>query len=38
VSDLMDHPGKYLSMPFVKDLSQEKNLELASATILLAHK
>jgi len=38
VADLMDHPGKYLSMPFVQDLSQEKNLELASATILLAHK
>ena len=38
VADLIDSADKYLSMPFVKELSMEKNIELASATVLFAHK
>ncbi len=38
VADLIDSADKYLSMPFVKELSIEKNIELASATVLFAHK
>ena len=38
VADFMDYPGNYLERPFVKELSEEKNLELAAATILFAHK
>ncbi|PIE83235.1 MAG: methyltransferase type 11 [Candidatus Contendobacter odensis] len=38
VADLMGNTEKYLHMPFVKELSQDKNLELASATVLFAHK
>jgi len=38
ISDLMESPHKYLNMPFVKELSEEKNFELASATMLFAHK
>jgi len=38
VADLMEDADRYLNMPFVKELSTEKNLELASATVLFAHK
>jgi SAM-dependent methyltransferase len=38
VSDLVGSPEGYLERPFVKELSFEKNLELASATVLFAHK
>ncbi len=38
VSDFMGSPGKYLEEAFVKELSTEKNLELASATVLFARK
>ncbi|MER2558424.1 MAG: methyltransferase domain-containing protein [Candidatus Competibacter denitrificans] len=38
VSDLIGDIGNYLDKPFVKELSMEKNLELASATVLFAHK
>jgi len=38
VADLINPAFKYLEMPFVKELSHEKNLELAYATVLFAHK
>jgi len=38
IGDLMGTADKYLNMPFVRELSIEKNLELASATVLFAHK
>jgi len=38
VADLIDSPEGYRNRPFVKELSFEKNLELASATVLFAHK
>jgi len=38
IADLVSSADKYLNMPFVKELSMEKNLELASATVLFAHK
>ena len=38
IADLMERPDTYLSMPFVKELPKEKNLELASATVVFAHK
>lgn len=38
IADLMENADKYLNMPFVTELSTEKNLELASATVLFAHK
>jgi len=38
VADLIETADKYLDMPFVKELSHEKNLELAYATVLFAHK
>jgi hypothetical protein len=38
VRDLLDAPASYLDRRFVRDLSAEKNLELASATVLFAHK
>jgi len=38
VADLLDSPGAYLDRPFVTDLPEEKNFELASATVLFAHK
>jgi SAM-dependent methyltransferase len=38
VADLLENPQRYLQMPFVKELSEEKNFELASATVLFAHK
>ena len=38
IADLMENPAKYLDRAFVKDLPEEKNLELASATVLFAHK
>jgi len=34
VADLMGAPQSYLSQPFVRGLSKEKNMELASATII----
>ena len=34
LSDLMANPAEYLGRPFVQGLSREKNLELASATVL----
>ena len=36
VSELMEDSRKYLDTPFVRELSEEKNLELASATVLFA--
>jgi SAM-dependent methyltransferase len=38
ISDLLDSGDKYLDRSFVKELSQEKNFELASATVLFGHK
>jgi hypothetical protein len=38
VGDLMEGAAKYLDMPFVRELTEEKNRELASATVLFAHK
>ena len=38
VGDLMDNPAALLDQPFVRQLSREKNVELASATMLTAHK
>lgn len=38
VAELMDPGDKYLHRQFVSDLSEEKNLELASGYALLAHK
>jgi len=38
VADLIGQPGTYLDKPFVKELSKAKNLELASATVIFAHK
>tara|TARA_E500000178_G_scaffold352813_1_gene417106 strand:- start:2941 stop:4452 length:1512 start_codon:yes stop_codon:yes gene_type:complete len=38
VSDLMADPITYLKMPFVKNLSRKKNLELAATTALWASK
>lgn len=38
LSELLDHPGKYLNESYVTDLSEEKNLELASGTFLVGKK
>jgi ubiquinone/menaquinone biosynthesis C-methylase UbiE len=38
VSELLHSPVRHLDRPFVKELSPEKNFELASATVLFAHK
>jgi hypothetical protein len=38
VRDLLDNPGALLDRPWVRQLSREKNFELASATMLTAHK
>ncbi len=38
VSELIGAPLEYLERPFVKELPVEKNLELASACVLFAHK
>ncbi|MEO6263600.1 MAG: class I SAM-dependent methyltransferase [Luteimonas sp.] len=38
VADLMQNADAYLDAPWVKGLAAEKNLELASATVLFAHK
>jgi SAM-dependent methyltransferase len=38
VSELAGSPVQFLDRPFVTELSREKNLELASATVLFAHK
>jgi SAM-dependent methyltransferase len=38
VADLIGSLDQYLHQPFVRELSTEKNLELASATVIFAHK
>lgn len=38
VADLIADSSSYLDQPFVTELSKEKNLELASATVLFAHR
>lgn len=38
IADFMGNADSYLNKPFVKELSIEKNLELASATVLFAHR
>lgn len=38
VADLIQHPPTYLNEPFVTELSDAKNFELASVTVLLARK
>lgn len=38
VAELIGAPETYLEKPFVTELSAEKNFELASATVLFAHK
>ena len=38
ISDLMNDPRSYISMDFVKKLSKEKNMELASATMIYGKK
>jgi hypothetical protein len=38
VADLIAAPSTYLDKPFVRELTPEKNLELASACVLFAHK
>lgn len=38
VADLLDVPGAYVEMPFCTELSEDKKLELACATILRATK
>lgn len=38
VSDLLDSPKNYLDRAFVKELSEEKNIELACTTTLIATK
>ena len=36
--DLLASGEEYLDCPFVRELSPEKNFELASATVLFGHK
>jgi SAM-dependent methyltransferase len=38
IADLLEPGGQYLGRSFVKELSTEKNFELASATVLFGHK
>ena len=38
VSELLESGEKYYGAPYVTELSKEKNLELASANVLIAHK
>ena len=38
ISELIEEGDKYLQKAFVRDLSREKNFELANATLLFAHK
>lgn len=39
IADLLINPvNTYLDMPFVRELPKEKNFELASATVIFAHK
>jgi SAM-dependent methyltransferase len=38
IGDLLESPTVHLDRRFVRDLSMEKNLELASATVLFGHK
>lgn len=38
VADLLRDPASYLQTPWVRELSAEKNFELASATVLFARK
>jgi hypothetical protein len=38
VRDLMENPATLLDRSWVRQLSREKNFELASTTMLMAHK
>lgn len=38
IGDLISNPEDHLNKPFVRELSEEKNFELASGTLLFAHK
>jgi hypothetical protein len=38
VADFMESPGQYLDKDFVNELSEDKNFELASATVLRGRK
>jgi hypothetical protein len=38
VRDLIDDPRSYVNMPFVTELKEKLNFEIASATVLLAVK
>ena len=38
IADLIDQPSRYIDMAFVRDLSDAKNFELASATVIVATK
>lgn len=38
IGDLISNPQDHLNKAFVRELSQEKNFELASGTLLFAHK
>lgn len=38
IGDLISNPRDHLNKSFVRELSQEKNFELASGTLLFAHK
>jgi hypothetical protein len=38
MGDLLETSDKYLNRSFVTELPQEKNFELASATVLFGHK
>lgn len=38
ISDLLGHPTQYLQADFVKELSQEVNIELACATYIIGNK
>jgi hypothetical protein len=38
VRDFLESPAALLDRPWVRQLSKEKNFELASATMLIAHK
>ena len=38
ISELLGPGDQYLDKRFVKELSEEKNFELASATVLFGHK
>lgn len=38
IADFLHGASNHLHMPYVKELSEQKNFELASATVLFAHK